>query len=164
VVSAGAPAIRALLRGRLLVAALLLALATAACDGNAGGGNNSNQPTLVGTWRGSTTYDCLGQLTDEMIFKDDGTFSRLTSSTQVNCIPSTVMVRTTGDYEVDENLHVIRLSNIDTEPKEQCLPGDGCVPVHSVTTDTITYTMPDSNSLTMSCGSGCSIEYTKAGG
>ena len=148
-------------------AAMLLAVGLAACgeeanDGGNHGGGNEAKPTLVGTWRGSTTYDCLGQLSDEMIFMGDGTFSRLTTSSQVNCVPATLMVRTTGDYQVDEAQHVIRLTNIDTEPKEQCLPGGGCVPVHSVTSDTIDYTMPDAHTLTLSCGSGCTIEYTKA--
>jgi len=147
---------------------LAIALGGCAADEGAGGNgttaNSEGTLTVVGTWRGSTNYDCLGQLSDEMIFKGDGHFSRLTTSTQVNCVPATLMVRTTGDYEVDPNLNVIRLTHIDTEPKEQCLPGGGCVPVRSVDSDTLTYSMPDSNSLTLSCGSGCSIEYARASG
>jgi len=104
---------------------------------------------------------CLGTVSDEMIFKADGTFSRLTASSQVNCMPATLMVRTTGKYEVDSNQGVIRLSDIDTEPKEQCLPGGGCQPIAAVKSDTLEYTMPDSNTLTLSCGSGCTITYTR---
>jgi hypothetical protein len=142
-----------------LVAALLVGAALGACGGTP---DDNGAPSVVGTWRGSTTMGCLGQVSDEVIFKADGTFSRLTTSSQVNCVPGTLMVRTTGDYEVDEGNGVIRLSNIDTEPKEQCLPPTGCQPVHAVTSDTLTYTMPDDNTLTLSCGPGCVITYSRA--
>jgi len=143
----------------LLVAAVLVGATLAACGGTS---QDNGAPSIVGTWRGSTTMGCLGQVSDEVIFKADGTFSRLTTSSQVNCVPGTLMVRTTGDYEVDASNGVIRLTNIDTEPKEQCLPPTGCQPVHAVTSDTLTYTMPDDNTLTLSCGPGCVITYSRA--
>ena len=147
--------------GLVLVGVCVVALVSVACGGGGGDGGNETNPTVVGTWRGETTMGCLGTVSDEMIFKADGTFSRLTTSSQVNCVPGTLMVRTTGKYEADYNQGVIRLRDIDTEPKEQCLPGGGCQPIAAVKSDTLDYTMPDSNTLTLSCGSGCTITYTR---
>lgn len=150
--------------GRRVVVASLVALLSVACDAcgnNAGSQTGETKPSMVGTWRGATTMGCLGLVSDEIIFEANGKFSRLTTSSQVNCVPGSLMVRTTGNYEVDSTLGVINLTNIDTEPKEQCLPGGGCQPITNVTSDTIRYTMPDSNTLMLSCGSGCVITYAR---
>lgn len=152
------------LLGARVVVASLVVLLFVACDAggnNAGGQAGVTKPSVVGTWRGATTMGCLGTVSDEIIFEADGKFSRLTASSQVNCVPASLMVRTTGNYEVDSTLGVIKLTNIDTEPKEQCLPGGGCQPIANVTSDTLQYTMPDSNTLTLSCGSGCVITYSR---
>jgi hypothetical protein len=149
-----------------IVAACLMAIAFAACGGgNGNGGNGGGQSNpIFGTWRGATNMGCLGRVSDEIIFKPDGTFSRLTTSSEVNCISASLMVRTTGNYEVDSTHGVINLTNIDTEPKQQCLPGGGCQTLATVTSDTLQYTMPDSNTLSLSCGPGCTITYSKVGG
>lgn len=129
-----------------------------ACSGGIGPGETNQTTSIVGEWRGATTIGCLGEVDDDIVFKPDGRFSRLTTSSEVNCVPYTLMVHTTGNYEVEPSIAVINLTNIDTEPKQQCLPG-GCQPIATVTADALDYTLPDSNTLTLSCGPSCVTTY-----
>ena len=150
---------------RSIVALALLVLTTGACGDTGGDGNgntdvNPNQ-SVVGSWRGATTMGCFGEVSVEFVFSPNGTYSELTAFNELNCVPTSGLIHNTGNYEVVPSLGVIKLTNIDTEPKEQCLPGGGCVPLATVTSDALAYTMPDSNTLTLSCGHGCVITHTR---
>jgi hypothetical protein len=134
-----------------LLAAAAIAIALASCNLVTDTGTGGNAPTVVGTWRGSATLGCLGQVSDEMIFMADGTFSRLTTSSEANCVPYVLAVRTTGDFTVHADLAVIELTNIKQDPQQQ----------PAITSDTLSYTMPSANALTLSCGHGCTLSYAK---
>jgi hypothetical protein len=126
-------------------------------------GAPGNTVDITGTWDGQTDISGLGHLTVQTIFQSDGTYSQITQASGVNG-PATYAVRYTGDYKVDSALGVIELSNMKSDPTEQCLAPSGCHPILSATSETDNFTIDGAGDLTISnsaCGQTCTITYTK---
>jgi hypothetical protein len=95
----------------------------------------------------------------QMLFNPNGAYSQLTECSGVSG-QATYALRITGNYRIDANLGVIRLTNLQSDPARQ----PNGQPYLASDSETDNYTLRDANALTISnsvCGSACTITYTR---
>lgn len=149
------------------VSALAIVVALAACQpsptttttiGPAGrtttttmiGTNTTNPNSLItGRWNGTETAKGMeGILTVHTVFGADGSYSSVVDGSGVNG-PDTYQITITGTYSVDASLGLIKFTDLQADPSQECFPNAGCTPTLPGTSETDFFSMAGSHTLTL---------------